>query len=62
MVDTTPKLVTITEAARLLSASVSTVRRMIREGALTAIPLRTNGQPRIPVAAIEEFIDKQLPS
>jgi excisionase family DNA binding protein len=56
--ETSPKFVTLNEAARLLGASVSTVRRMIKEGRLPAVRLRANGQPRVPRAAIEDF-DKQ---
>jgi excisionase family DNA binding protein len=61
-VETPPKLVSLREAARLLGTSHMTVRRMVNEGRLPTVRLRANGQPRVPVAAIEEFIDQQLAS
>jgi excisionase family DNA binding protein len=61
-VKASPRLVTLSEAAALLGTSRMTVRRMVKEGRLPAVRLRANGQPRIPLTAIEELIDRQVAS
>lgn len=56
-----PKLLLpITEAARLLGVSSSTVRRLIAAGRLRTI--NVGKELRVPVAAIEEFVAPAPPS
>jgi excisionase family DNA binding protein len=53
------QLVTIEEAAILLSTSRDTVRRMIAAGAFPVVRLRRNGHLRIALEDITSFIKEQ---
>ena len=50
-----PQLLTVTEAARLLRCSGSTVRREITAGRLGAVRLGRRGMYRIPMDALRSF-------
>jgi excisionase family DNA binding protein len=54
-----PQLLTTDEVARLLRVSPATVRNMIRDGRITAIPTNGGGKRtnyRIPVTALETLM------
>jgi excisionase family DNA binding protein len=53
-----PLLVRTEEAARLMSVSKSTVERLMRTGELASV--KAAGARRIPVSAIEDWIERQL--
>lgn len=56
---TLPQLLTTDEVARFLRVSPATVRNMIHDGRITAIPTNTTGkrtQYRIPLTALETLL------
>lgn len=56
---TFPQLLTTDEVARFLRVSPATVRNMIRDGRITAIPTNSGGKRtnyRIPVTALETLL------
>lgn len=54
--DVARDLVTYAQAARMLSCSLSTVKRRVRTGQL--VPVRLGGTARLRIAAVRAFIDQ----
>ena len=58
-----PQLLTTEEVARFLRVSPATVRNMIKDGRITAIPTHAAGkrsQYRMPVTALETLLGNDL--
>jgi excisionase family DNA binding protein len=57
---TTPRLLTVRQAAKTLSLGVSTVHELIRSGALVSVKI--GAARRVPVEALDKFLEAKAAS
>lgn len=53
------KMLTLQDVAETLSLSATTVRRLVRDGSLTAYKVGKRGQLRVRQEDLESFLEKQ---